>query len=105
MMTPKEFFEHPELLDVLLPLLKNDFRINESYKFRNGKINAFDFDISIFIGKDEELSAEQIHGWRQHTSKLCSVYYFEGEHFFLNTHFEYIVNIINNTLNGGINVQ
>ena len=95
--TPKEFFEHPELLEVLLPMLRSDFKIAETYQ-HNGEVKPLDYDISVFIGKEEDISAERIHGWRIHTQHLCSVHYFEGEHFFIHEKTDRIVNIINHTL-------
>ncbi|MDQ1355588.1 MAG: Thioesterase [Acidobacteriota bacterium] len=97
--TPREFFEHPELLDVLMPMLRSDFKIAETYKFPEaGEIKPLDYDISVFIGKEEEVTAGQMHGWREHTAGICTVYYFPGEHFFINEETERIVKIINHTL-------
>ncbi len=97
--TPKEFFEHPELIDVLLPMLRSDFKIAETYKFaETGEIKPLDYDISVFIGKEEDVTAEQMHGWRVHTTGICAVYYFAGEHFFINEETERIVKIVNRTL-------
>jgi medium-chain acyl-[acyl-carrier-protein] hydrolase len=95
--TPKEFFEHPELLEVLLPMIKSDFKIAETYKY-TGEVFPLDYDISVFIGKDEEVTAEQMHGWKEITRKICTIHYFEGDHFFINDEMEKIVKIINNTL-------
>jgi len=99
--TPKEFFDHPELLEILLPMLKNDFRIAETYQYqerhKNG-IKPLECDLTVFIGKDEEVTAEHMFGWHLHTKSLCSVHYFEGEHFFIHDHTERMVTIINNTL-------
>jgi medium-chain acyl-[acyl-carrier-protein] hydrolase len=97
--TPREFFDHPELLEVLLPTLKNDFKVAETYVYKHKDVpNPIDHDLTIFIGKDEEVSAEQMFGWREQTNKVCSLHYFEGEHFFLHHHVEKLVSIINNTL-------
>ena len=95
--TPKEFFDHPELMEMLLPMLRCDFKIAETYE-HDGEIKPLDYDITVFIGKEEDVSAAQIHGWREHTKELCTVHYFEGEHFFLNEKRERVVSIINNTL-------
>ena len=95
--TPKEFFEHPELLEVLLPTLRSDFAIAETYE-SSAEIKPFDFDINVLIGKDEDVSAEQMHGWKDHTKRLCTMYYFDGGHFFINEKTEEIVGIINNTV-------
>lgn len=95
--TPKEFFEHPELLEVLLPTLRSDFTIAETYE-SSAEINPFDIDINVMIGKDEDVTAEQMHGWKDHTNKLCTMYYFDGGHFFINEKTEEIVGVINNTV-------
>lgn len=95
--TPKEFFDHPELLEVLLPMLRSDFKIAETYE-HNGEIKPLNYDITVFIGKEEEVNAEQMHGWREHTNKVCTIYYFAGEHFFIHDETEQIVKIINTTL-------
>ncbi len=95
--TPKEFFDHPELLEVLLPMLRSDFKIAETY-LHGAEVVPFDYDISVLIGKDENVTAEQMHGWRTHSHKLCALYYFAGEHFFIHEEVERVVAIINNTL-------
>lgn len=95
--TPKEFFEHPELLEALLPTLRSDFTIAETYE-SSDKIDPFDIDINVLIGKEEDVTAEQMHGWKDHTTKRCTMYYFDGGHFFINEKSEEIVGIINNTV-------
>ncbi len=95
--TPPGFFENQELTDLLLPMLKNDFRIAD-ISFCDREIEVFDFDISVFIGKDEDITPEQIDGWKQHTSGLCSIYHFNGGHFFLHDETKKIVKLINNAL-------
>ena len=95
--TPPEFFDHSELLEVFLPLLKNDFKLAEA-DIHNGEIHPLDINISVFLGKDEDLTTEQCDGWKKHTKKLCSIHYFEGGHFFLNDETEQIVRLVNNTL-------
>lgn len=95
--TPPEFFEHPELLQLFLPLLKNDFRISES-ELSTGVINPLNVNFTVFLGKDEDLTSAQCDGWKKHTDKLCSIHYFEGGHFFLHDETDQIVRFINNTL-------
>ncbi len=95
--TPAEFFEHKELTDYILPMLKNDFQLAD-VSFCEREIEPFDFDISVFLGKDEALNSEQIDGWKQHTNGLCTIYHFNGDHFFLHDKAEPIVKLINKTL-------
>ncbi|HAN17222.1 MAG: hypothetical protein A2X13_00055 [Bacteroidetes bacterium GWC2_33_15] len=95
--TPKEFFEHPELLEVFLPLLKNDFRL-AARDYSKKEINPLPCKFTVFIGKNEELTPAQIDGWKNYTSENCTIYYFNGGHFFINEKVQEIVQIINSTI-------
>jgi medium-chain acyl-[acyl-carrier-protein] hydrolase len=99
--TPPDFFDHPELLEVFLPILKNDFKLAETDN-HIGEIHPLDCPISIFLGKDEDLISDQCDGWKKHTKKICTIHYFEGGHFFINTETVQIAKLINNTLFGDV---
>jgi medium-chain acyl-[acyl-carrier-protein] hydrolase len=95
--TPPEIFEHPELINLFIPLLKNDFRIAET-EIRRHEINPFDFKITIFQGTQDDISKEETEGWRLHCNRECNILYFEGGHFFLHDHREELIKIINAAL-------
>ncbi len=95
--TPPEFFEHPELVEVFLPVLKNDFKIAECGVEDTG-IQPLDIDITIFLGRDEDLSADECDGWKYHTKKYCTTHYFPGGHFFLQEETERLLGLIDNTM-------
>jgi medium-chain acyl-[acyl-carrier-protein] hydrolase len=95
--TPRELFDHPELMEVFLPLLKNDFKLAET-DIHHGEIRPFNCNITVLLGKDEDLTTEQCDGWKKHTKKMCTIHYFEGGHFFLHDETKQIVGFINNTL-------
>ena len=96
--TPTEFFEYPELMEYLLPILKNDFKISET-AYRDPEIKPFDLPITVFVGKEEEeLEAEDVHGWMYHTNQTCVVYYFNGGHFFIKNEIETISDVMQRTL-------
>lgn len=97
--TPPEFFQHKELTDFMLPILRNDFKLAD-VSLCNGEITPFNFDITVFLGKEEFINAEQIDGWKQYTSKMCTVHHFNGGHFFLHKEINQITNIINQVLKG-----
>lgn len=99
--TPAEFFNHPELMEVFMPVLKSDFKLAET-DFSNNEINPLNCNITVFFGKDEGLTSEQCDTWKKHTSKICSIHYFNGGHFFINDQTKQIVKLINNTLVGNI---
>ncbi|MGB3468122.1 MAG: thioesterase domain-containing protein [Cyclobacteriaceae bacterium] len=95
--TPKEFFDHPELMNMFLPVLKNDFKMGFGFNF-SGDICKYDGDITVFQGKEEKDTATRLTGWKDYTSGICHIIYFNGGHFFLNDEMDSLANIINNTL-------
>lgn len=93
--TSTEFFDHPELIDLFLPLLRNDFRLAET-NLTERKVDPFSCDISVFLGKrDDEITAEQADAWKVHTKGRCSLHYFNGDHFFLHNEVAEISELIN----------
>lgn len=81
--TPEEALQHPELMQMLLPLLRADFEVNETYEYRDGAPLAV--PISVFGGvEDEEVPRETLDAWREHTTAGCLVRILPGDHFFLN---------------------
>lgn len=101
--TPAEFFEYPELVEYLLPILKNDFKISETSQL-NEVISPFEHPITVFTGKEEtELEAEDVHGWMLHTKQVCNVHYFNGGHFFINEEAEAICSIMKKTIQEKLN--
>lgn len=97
--TPREFFEHPELMDLFLPILKNDFRIAET-AVTPAQIQPLDTDISVMLGREDDLSPEQVAGWEKHTRKTHNSYFFDGGHFFLHAAKPEMISVINTTLLG-----
>lgn len=95
--TPKELFEHPELLELFLPILKNDFRIAETY-VKSDHIDPLESDITVMLGKQDDLTLVKSEEWKLHARNDCDIHYFEGDHFFINDQPENVVDIINNKL-------
>lgn len=95
--TPKEFFEHPELLEVFLPLLKGDFRLTETY-IHPPKDSPLDCDITVMSGRQDEDSEEEVEAFRIHTKGNCNIHYFDGGHFFIYEEQPRVLEIINQSL-------
>ena len=95
--TPPEFFLYPELEQLYLPLLKNDFRLaTTDFSHRNG--TSMECDISVMLGTNDDIIGESAEAWKTHTKGYCAIYYFNGGHFFLNDCLENVVCLINKTL-------
>lgn len=82
--TPPEVFANPELLHLLLPALRADFALGETYVC--GEEPPLACPLSAFAGdEDEETSDERIEDWRRHTTGACQVHRLQGDHFFIHS--------------------
>jgi len=82
--TPQEMLENDELMKVVLPTLRADFRVAETYVYEAEP--PLDCPISVFGGvRDPEVNREQLMAWRQQTTKTYSLQMFPGDHFFLHS--------------------
>jgi medium-chain acyl-[acyl-carrier-protein] hydrolase len=82
--TLAEVFEHEELLEIILPLLRADFAVYETYVYSNEP--PLNCPISTFGGlEDRDISAGDLEAWRDQTTAAFSLQMLPGDHFFLNT--------------------
>lgn len=79
--TPREVFEAPELVELMLPLLRADFTAAETYQHVDESPLAC--PITAFGGDADPLvTPAEIEGWRVHTSAVFELHIFQGDHFF-----------------------
>lgn len=82
--TPPEVLQNRELMQLLLPSIRADFALAENYRYRSGPL--LPMPISVFAGKQDDNKAPgQVEGWARETAKACSITWFEGGHFFVNS--------------------
>lgn len=80
--TPQKIIAHPELMQLFLPLLRADFELCETYRWRQETPLAC--PLSAYGGTlDEEVPQESILAWREHTSRSFQMRFFPGGHFFI----------------------
>ena len=80
---PFSLATHPELAQMLLPIIRNDYQLIESWQ---PKINPhpFDIPISIFVAlQDTELTEAQALAWEKQTTQHFHCEHFQGNHFYL----------------------
>ncbi|GAA1265567.1 hypothetical protein GCM10009677_17040 [Sphaerisporangium rubeum] len=77
-----ELFDHPELLELLLPLLRADFTMSEDHTYRPE--HKLDMPITAFHGADDPTTREaEMAAWAAHTSAPFALRVLPGDHFFL----------------------
>jgi medium-chain acyl-[acyl-carrier-protein] hydrolase len=81
---PKELLEHEELMEIVLPILRADFALYETYEYSaEPPLNC---PISTFGGlQDGKVSRNDLEAWRDETTACSSLRMLPGDHFFLNT--------------------
>jgi medium-chain acyl-[acyl-carrier-protein] hydrolase len=81
--TPEEVLRNEELMSILVPLLRADFTLSETYPIREEA--PLDVPVSAYGGSgDERVSSEAVEAWRQHTTGPFRQVTFDGGHFFIN---------------------
>jgi medium-chain acyl-[acyl-carrier-protein] hydrolase len=80
--TPSDLLDHKELMEVMLPILRADFAMYETYLYSAEP--PLDCPISAFGGlQDRRVSISDLEAWRTQTSATFSLRMFPGDHFFL----------------------
>jgi medium-chain acyl-[acyl-carrier-protein] hydrolase len=83
--TPSEVFEHPELVHLLLPMLRADFEMIETYTTEAGS-PRLSCPITVMGGDaDTDVPREDLAAWRTATRGPFSTVMFNGGHFYVNT--------------------
>jgi medium-chain acyl-[acyl-carrier-protein] hydrolase len=83
--TPPEVLAMPELMDLLLPGLRADFKICETYRYVAEP--PLSVPLMVLFGEDdEEVRPEHASAWRSATTGECSIRSFPGGHFFFERH-------------------
>ena len=82
--TPQEVLDHPELMQLMIPLLRADFSVCETYEYEvEPPLNC---PITVFGGLgDIEVPREKLEPWRELTTSPFSLHIFPGDHFFIHS--------------------
>jgi medium-chain acyl-[acyl-carrier-protein] hydrolase len=80
--TPPEFFDSPELVALLLPVVRSDFGLSETYDLAAGRV--VDVPIAALAGSDDaSVPPDSVRAWRQHTTRTFHLSVVPGDHFFI----------------------
>ena len=82
--TPHEVLEDPELMRLMMPILRADFEVSETYIC--DEMSPLDCPITAFGGlQDPEVERKDLKAWCEQTNAPFSLQMFPGDHFFLHT--------------------
>jgi medium-chain acyl-[acyl-carrier-protein] hydrolase len=82
--TPPQILENAELMELLLPMLRADFAVCETYRYTPQP--PLSCPITVFGGlHDPKASREHLDAWSGQTSAAFRMRMFAGDHFFLHS--------------------
>lgn len=96
--TPPGVLDHQELRKLMLPVLRSDFELLQTYRYPHEP--KLDCPISAFGGEqDYGLNRGHLEGWREQTSASFSLDMLPGDHFFLRSSQQLLLDLISHKMN------
>lgn len=90
--TQKEIIENSELMDLLLPAIRNDFMLCDTYQFQNAENKVLSCPITAFGSIDDDrMCYKDVEIWSEYTSLNFESYRYAGSHFFI---FDHVFSIV-----------
>jgi medium-chain acyl-[acyl-carrier-protein] hydrolase len=81
--TPRAVLENAELLEIVLPIVRADVELVNSYQYYDD-MPPLPCSLTIYGGhEDTHVPVEDLGMWRVHTSAECTVRTLRGNHFFI----------------------
>lgn len=95
--TPREVLEHPEMMELMLPILRADFEISETYEYVERP--PLPVPLSAFGGlQDEDVPLKELELWSEQTGSTFLARMLPGDHFFLHSSEQLLLPIIRSEL-------
>lgn len=83
--TGTEIFGDEELLRMILPTVRSDYKATETYRYREGPL--LECPVTVLTGdEDSEVTMDEARAWSEHTRAAFDMKVFPGGHFYLNEH-------------------
>lgn len=93
---PEEILNDPKMMDLFAPIIRSDFKCVESFKYQ--KRDPFNIPITVFFGRDEDVTSEEADAWKAESLKPVEVFELPGKHFFIFEHVEEILKTVSQKL-------
>lgn len=76
-----ELLDHPELIDLIVPIMRADFRAIETFDFAT--VPKLSVPLMVLGGTTDCISEDQLIVWQYFTTSICTVNMVQGGHFFI----------------------
>ncbi len=92
--TPAKILQDREILQLMIPILRADLAACETYRYRVEE--ALYCPMTVFGGvQDHWTSKEALEAWQVHTTGEFKLHMFPGDHFYLNTMYDTLLDRVN----------
>jgi medium-chain acyl-[acyl-carrier-protein] hydrolase len=93
---PTEVLQNSELLELILPGLRKDISVCETYRYQPEE--PLTCPIHVLGGADDDVPQEHLDAWRQQTCANFALTILPGDHFFLKTAHSDLMRVIGEKL-------
>jgi medium-chain acyl-[acyl-carrier-protein] hydrolase len=95
--TPRQVLENPELMELMLPAIRADFEMTQTYQYLPKP--ALNCPIVAMGGlSDPDVTREDLEAWAKQTCSHFGVGMFPGDHFYLQTSASSLLQVLNRQL-------
>lgn len=101
--TDSRVLSDPELLDMVLPAIRNDYRAVERYS-RGTEARVSAPIVVMTADDDPRTTVEEARAWEEHTTGGSALHTFSGGHFYLEQHAARVIAVIAETLRARVPV-
>ncbi len=96
--TPKELFDFPALLQTFLPIIRNDYKVIETYRHQGPAIQIDGFITAFYSDNDRLVSMEAFEHWGNYCKGRFTIHEFSGHHFFIHDDYPAICEMIRKSI-------
>ncbi len=91
--TPAEVLKHKELMQLLIPMIRADLKMVETYQYQVSE--ALALPLCVLGGtQDSEVEESKLLAWKDLTSSVFKSKFLEGDHFFIQSKRDELVHFI-----------
>jgi len=91
--TPQEVLDHAELMELMLPIIRDDLSVCQTYEYSPEP--PLSCDLTAFGGlQDPGISEADVNGWREQTTGSFAMKMIEGDHFFIHNAVPQVLKLI-----------
>ncbi|MBT2541521.1 thioesterase [Streptomyces sp. ISL-44] len=95
--TSSAMLTDPELLEMIMPAIRSDYRAVETYRYERGR--KLDCPVTVLTGdNDPRVSIDEAAAWEEHTTRPTELHVLPGGHFYLVDQNERVVGLLAESL-------